>query len=170
MTLPLVVLAALSTIGGVALAWRHTLAEWLAPIYPAIEGKATGFEIANETMLMGVAVVVAALGTWLAYQRFYKRGLEADAAFAASAPALARALENKWYVDEMYEAIVVRPLEAISMFFWRGIDITIDGILSLGAYLVALVGDLLRFFQTGNVRNYALMFFVGVIVFVWVFA
>ena len=85
------------------------------------------------------------------------------------APSL-RALENKRYVDELYEAIVVRPLEKISMFFWRGIDLTIDGVLSLAAYLVALVGDLLRFFQTGNVRNYALMFFVGVIVFVWVFA
>jgi NADH-quinone oxidoreductase subunit L len=85
-------------------------------------------------------------------------------------PGLARALENKWYVDELYEATVVRPLEMISIFFWRGIDLTIDGTLSLGAYLVALAGDLLRFFQTGNVRNYALMFFVGVIVFVWVFA
>ena len=170
MTLPLIVLAALSTVGGMALVWRHTLAHWLAPIYPAIEGKETGFEIANETMLMGIATVVAAIGTWLAYQRFYKRGLAADAAFAESTPGLARALENKWYVDELYEAIVVRPLEKISMFFWRGIDMTIDGTLSLGAYLVALIGDLLRFFQTGNVRNYALMFFVGVIVFVWVFA
>ena len=170
MTLPLMVLAALSTVGGVALAWKHTLAHWLAPIYPPIEGKETGFEIANETMLMGVAVVVAALGTWMAYQRFYKRGLAADEAFAASAPGLARALEHKWYVDELYEVIIVRPLETLSMFFWRGIDVTIDGVLSLGAYLVALLGDLLRFFQTGNVRNYALMFFVGVIVFVWVFA
>jgi NADH-quinone oxidoreductase subunit L len=170
MTLPLVVLAALSTVGGLALAWRHALAHWLAPIYPAIEGKETGFEIANETMLMGVATVVAALGTWMAYQRFYKRGLKADAAFAERAPVVARALENKWYVDELYEAIIVRPLEKTSQFLWRGIDVTIDGILSLGAYLVALIGDLLRFFQTGNVRNYALMFFIGVIVFVWVFA
>jgi NADH-quinone oxidoreductase subunit L len=170
MTLPLIVLAALSAVGGLALALRHTLAHWLAPIYPAIEGRETGFEIANETMLMGVAVVVAAIGTWFAYARFYKRGLAADAAFAERAPGLARALENKWYVDELYEAIIVRPLEKISQFFWRGIDLTIDGVLSLGAYLVALIGDLLRFFQTGNVRNYALMFFVGVIVFIWVFA
>ena len=118
---------------------------------------------------MGVAVVVAALGTWLAYMRFYRRGLAADAAFAESAPGLARALENKWYVDEIYEAIVVRPLEKLSQFLWRGIDLTIDGILSLGAATVALIGDLLRFLQTGNVRNYALMFFAGVIVlFAWV--
>jgi len=46
----------------------------------------------------------------------------------------------------------------------------IDGLLALLGYVVAAIGDLLRFFQTGNVRNYALMFFLGVIVFVWVLA
>ena len=49
-----------------------------------------------------------------------------------------------------------------------------EGISKLGltevGYAVALIGDLLRFLQTGNVRNYALMFFLGVIVFIWVFA
>ena len=45
----------------------------------------------------------------------------------------------------------------------------IDGILTLTGYIVAGVGDLLRFFQTGNVRNYALMLFLGVIVFIWMY-
>ena len=63
---------------------------------------------------------------------------------------------------------MVTPLERLSQFLWRGIDAIIDGLLALLGYAVALVGDLLRFFQTGNVRNYALMFFVGVIVFIWV--
>ncbi|MEK6373529.1 MAG: NADH-quinone oxidoreductase subunit L [Acidobacteriota bacterium] len=170
MTVPLIVLAALSAVGGIALVWKHALAHWLAPIYPAIEGTEATFEIHNETMLMGVATVVAAIGTWLAYIRYYKRGLAADAEMEQKAPGLARAIENKWYVDELYEAIIVRPLEKTAQFFWRGIDMTIDGLLSLGAYLVAIVGDLLRFFQTGNVRNYALAFFLGVIVFIWVFA
>jgi NADH-quinone oxidoreductase subunit L len=170
MTVPLIVLAALSTVGGIALVWKHTLAHWLAPIYPAIEGAEATFEIHNEYVLMGVATVVAAIGTWLAYARYYKRGLAADEESAQTSPGLARAIENKWYVDELYEAIIVRPLEKTAQFFWRGIDMTIDGILSLGAYLVAMVGDLLRFFQTGNVRNYALAFFLGVIVFIWVFA
>ena len=175
MTLPLVVLAFLSLVGGAILGWphHHFLAKWFEPIFPHIEGPPeVQYEIsANvEYALMFVSTAIAALGAWMAYARFYKRGLAADAAFAERAPGLARALENKWYVDELYEAIIVRPLEKISQFFWRGIDLTIDGVLSLGAYLVALVGDLLRFFQTGNVRNYALMFFVGVIVFIWVFA
>jgi NADH-quinone oxidoreductase subunit L len=170
MTVPLIVLAALSTVGGIALVWKHALAHWLAPIYPPIEGREATFEISNEYMLMGVATVVAVIGTWLAYVRYHRHGLAVDAEMEQKAPGLSRALENKWYVDELYEAIIVRPLEKIAQFLWHGIDMSIDGLLSLGAYLVAIVGDLLRFFQTGNVRNYALAFFLGVIVFIWVFA
>jgi NADH-quinone oxidoreductase subunit L len=170
MTIPLIVLATLSTIGGLALAWNHNIAHWLAPIYPPIEGRETGFEIANEYMLMGVAVVVAAIGTWLAYVRFFKRGLAADAQFAESMPAVARGMENKWYVDEFYGATVVRPLERTSTFLWRGVDAVIDGLAAMLGYTVAAIGDLLRFFQTGNVRNYALMLFLGVMVFIWVLA
>ncbi|HEU4889692.1 MAG TPA: NADH-quinone oxidoreductase subunit L, partial [Thermoanaerobaculia bacterium] len=86
------------------------------------------------------------------------------------APGLARALENKWYVDELYALIIVRPLAALSRFFWKGVDAVIDGIAAMLGYVVRGFGDILRFFQTGNVRNYALMFFVGVIVFVAFFA
>jgi NADH-quinone oxidoreductase subunit L len=170
MTLPLIVLAILSTIGGVMLAWNHALAHWLAPIYLEIAGNEATFEISNETMLMGVATVVAIIATAWAYVRFFKRGLAADESFAQSAPAVARGMENKWYVDEFYEATIVRPLEGLSRFLWRGVDALIDGLIALGGYIVAAVGDLMRFFQTGNVRNYALMMFLGVIVFIWVFA
>jgi NADH-quinone oxidoreductase subunit L len=170
MTIPLIVLATLSTIGGLALAWNHTLAHWLEPIYLKIEGREAEFAINNEYLLMGIATAIAALGTWLAYIRFYKRGLEADAAFEQRSPALAKAIENKWYVDELYDATIVRPLEATSRFFWRVVDAIIDGIAAMLGYVVQGFGDLLRFFQTGNVRNYALMLFLGVIVFIWVIA
>ena len=82
---------------------------------------------------------------------------------------MAHAIENKWYVDEMYGATVVRPLERTSVFFWRIVDAIIDGIAAMLGYIVAGIGDLLRFFQTGNVRNYALMLFMGVVVFIWIF-
>jgi NADH-quinone oxidoreductase subunit L len=76
---------------------------------------------------------------------------------------------NKYFVDEIYGAMVVRPLHLLSLFSWKIIDAMIDGILTLTGYLVAGVGDLLRFFQTGNVRNYALMLFLGVVVFIWMY-
>ena len=58
----------------------------------------------------------------------------------------------------------------MSLFLWRVVDAIIDGIAAMIGYIVAACGDLLRFFQTGNVRNYALMFFIAVVVFVWVLA
>ena len=175
MTVPLIVLATLSLIGGAILGWphHHFLAAWMAPIFAQIRGiPEAQYEISPniEWALMIVSTLIAAIGTWLAYVRFYKRGLEADESFAASAPAIARGMENKWYVDELYDKIVVTPLEQISIFFWRIIDAIIDGIAAILGYIVAASGDLLRFFQTGNVRNYALMFFVGVVVFMWVTA
>jgi NADH-quinone oxidoreductase subunit L len=177
MTIPLIVLAALSAIGGVLgipaaigehLHVPHLLARWLEPIYP----KGTVFEVPANTewILMFASTAVAVFGAWLAYNRFFKQGLAADEALARSMPAIARTLENQYYVDEIYDEAIVTPLERFSRFLWRGIDALIDGILALVGYTVALFGDLLRFFQTGNVRNYALMFFAGVLVFIWVFA
>jgi NADH-quinone oxidoreductase subunit L len=96
--------------------------------------------------------------------------LATDEAIERRVPGMAHTLENKYYVDELYDATVVRPLEATSRFFWRVVDAIIDGIASMLGFIVRGVGDLLRFFQTGNVRNYALMFFVAVVVFVLVFA
>jgi NADH-quinone oxidoreductase subunit L len=97
---------------------------------------------------------------------YKEKQLASDVAFAKRAPGIARAIENKWYVDEFYGAVVVRPLEGISRFFWRGVDAVIDGIAATLGFVVRGFGDVMRFFQTGNVRNYALMFFIGVIVFV----
>jgi NADH-quinone oxidoreductase subunit L len=182
MTVPLVVLAALSIVGGALLGMPHVIGEhidvhhflatWLAPIYPNIHGVQDAFyEISakTEVSLMLVSTAVAMLGIWIAYVRFYK-GEHADETFEKSMPALARALENKWYVDEFYAATIVRPLELLSTFLWKVVDATIDGTARLLGLIAAGIGDLLRFLQTGNVRNYALMFFAGVVVFLWVFA
>jgi NADH-quinone oxidoreductase subunit L len=173
MTIPLIVLAALSVVGGALLGWphHHFLAKWLEPIFlPAPGVPEAQYEINPnlEYGLMFVSTAIAALGAWLAYSRYYKRGLAADAEFEQKSPALARAIENKWYVDELYDAIIVRPLEKLSLFFWKFVDAVIDGIAAMLGYIVAGFGDLLRFLQTGNVRNYALMLFLGVIVFMWV--
>jgi NADH-quinone oxidoreductase subunit L len=175
MTIPLIVLAFLSVVGGALLGWphHHFLARFLKPVFAEIHGVPEAqYEISAslEYGLMFVSTAIAALGAWLAYSRFYKRGLAADAEFAENRPGLAAALENKWYIDELYDRIVVRPLRAVSEFSWKVIDAIIDGLASLLGALVEGVGDLLRFFQTGNVRNYALMFFIGVIVFLAYFA
>ncbi|HKO56246.1 MAG TPA: NADH-quinone oxidoreductase subunit L [Thermoanaerobaculia bacterium] len=175
MTIPLIILAFLSVVGGALLGWphHHFLAEWLKPVFAEIHGVPEAqYEISPglEYGLMFVSTAIAAIGAWLAYVRFYRRGLAADEAFAERRPALAAGMENRWYVDELYDRIVVRPLTRFSEFLWKIVDAVIDGIASLLGALVEGIGDLLRFFQTGNVRNYALMFFIGVIVFLAYFA
>ena len=177
MTVPLWILAALSLVGGVlglpgVFGLPNFLEHWLLPIVIEVGGTHQLVEIpaTAEWTVMIVSTLVAIAG-WLAARSLYKeKQLASDAAFEQRASGLARAIENKWYVDELYGAIIVRPLERLSVFLWRVIDAIIDGIAAMLGYIVAACGDLLRFFQTGNVRNYALMFFAGVVVFIWVFA
>jgi NADH-quinone oxidoreductase subunit L len=172
MTGPLWILATLSIFGGLLSLPHHvwhgwSLATWLEPVIPEVAGTFRELEIgfSSEVLFASVSVLIAIVG-WLFARSLYKeRQLEADATFAERAPGLARALENKWYVDELYAKIIVGPLMAISRFLWKGIDAIIDGIAAMLGYIVRAFGDILRFFQTGNVRNYALMFFIGVIVF-----
>ncbi len=173
MTIPLIILAAASAAGGAILGWPHhqLLAAFLKPVFADIHGVPVAqYEISPNTeyLLMFVSAAIAALGWWVARARFRDRGLAADESFERSWPAIARGMENKWYVDEFYGAAIVRPLEAISRFFWKVVDAIIDGIAAMLGFIVRGAGDLLRFFQTGNVRNYALMFFVAVVIFVWV--
>ncbi len=163
MTVPLWILGILSLAGGfIGIPRMNLLETWLHPVAPHIE-----IPFGTEMTIAAVSTLIALLGWWIARARFKEPQLAGDSWMPHG---LARAVENKWYVDEMYDLAVVRPLERMSTFLWRGIDAVIDGLLALLGYLVEALGTLLRFLQTGNVRNYALMFFAGVVIFMWVLA
>jgi NADH-quinone oxidoreductase subunit L len=171
MTAPLIILAALSAVGG-ALGLPHVigsnfLGHWLGYVIPEVEGTHAEIHIpaSSEWTVMIISTLVAIAGWFLAMRLYKDRGLASDQAFEQRAPGLAHAIENKWYVDELYAAVIVRPLAALSRFFWKGIDAVIDGIAAILGFVIRGFGEVLRFFQTGNVRNYALMFFIGVVVF-----
>jgi NADH-quinone oxidoreductase subunit L len=178
MTVPLWILAALSLVGGllniphvIHVPGAGWLAHWLHPLYPSVPGTHGVIELEAQTeyIVAGLSTLIAIFGWWLARKKYKEPQLASDVAFEQKAPGLARAIENKWYVDEFYGKTVVGPLHAISTFSWKIIDAIIDGIAAMLGFTVRAFGDLLRFFQTGNVRNYALMFFLGVIVFIWMF-
>ena len=119
-----------------------------------------------EIGFMLLSVLVAAAGIGIAW-RFYgdDKGLEKGRRMAARFPGVHRLLVNKYYVDEIYDAAFVRPLRGLSRLFWKVVDgRVIDGTIHLGAYLTELSGDLGRLTTTGNVRNYALYFFLGIVV------
>jgi NADH-quinone oxidoreductase subunit L len=176
MTVPLWILGILSLVGGFIGIPQifgerpvNLLESWLHPVIPRIEASRGLIEIpvGTEITIAAISTLIAILGWWIARSRYKERQLAGDTWLPEG---LGTTLENKWYVDEMYDVVVVSPLERISTFLWRGIDAVIDGTLALLAYTVDAFGNLLRFLQTGNVRNYALMFFAGVVIFIWVLA
>ncbi|HUI09757.1 MAG TPA: NADH-quinone oxidoreductase subunit L [Bacteroidota bacterium] len=170
MTVPLLVLALLSAIGGFAglpesLGGSNAFERWLEPVFaPAAEKMAlVGFPGAfTEYLLMAVSVAVALAGTFLAYAWYTKR-TDVPGALVKKFSGIYRVLLNKYYVDEVYDGTVVRPAVKIAdTLLWKGVDVAvIDGIVNGLARAAQGAGDALRRVQTGVARNYILVFLTG---------
>ena len=116
-----------------------------------------------ELALVGVATLVALAGLVAGFRRTLARPIPAARA-APPETGLARLLNRKYYVDELYDTVVVRPLMAISRsWLWRGIDTgLIDGFLVNGAARASrAIGRVGSRLQTGQVSAYLLLFLVG---------
>ena len=72
-------------------------------------------------------------------------------------------MRNLYWVDELYEAVLLRPFYAVSRFFTAFDRFVIDGLVNASAVVTDVIGQLLKLFQTGYVRNYALLFLIGVV-------
>ena len=118
----------------------------------------------TELLLMGVSTGLAFAGLGLA-MFFWLRNRDAAAGMARTLAPLHTLLLNKYYVDELYDAVVVRPIAGGSeRLLWRVLDIgVIDGMVNGTARLVALAALSLRKLQSGNAQNYAYAFLVGII-------
>jgi NADH-quinone oxidoreductase subunit L len=118
-----------------------------------------------ETTLMIVSVVVALVGIGLASYFWLKNRAAADR-MADRFPGLHRVLEHKYYVDEIYDAVVVQPIKGAStVLLWKGIDAgLIDGLVNGVGGVVRGSSSSLRRLQTGSVRAYAASLFLGVVV------
>lgn len=179
MTLPLWVLGILSCIAGLvgipaALGATNLSERFLEPVV----GKPTFVELSHGTegLLMVISVFVALGGILWAWRWYAGRpeptatglvAFPAPRAFSEKSGLLGRLVADRWNVDEGIESLVLNPFRKLGAFLWRGFDaLLIDGIVNASAFLVELAGDLMRFFTTGNVRNYALSFSLGVLVFV----
>lgn len=121
--------------------------------------------LALEWGLILLSVGIAVAGILLA-RRFYF-GPDAGrlpARLAEAMPGPYRVVANRFYVDEGYGAVVVKPIDRLAYWLWKGLDtVMIDGVLVSLAFFTEIAGDLLRFVQTGNVRNYALMILAGAV-------
>ena len=149
---PLVVLAGLSIVGG----WMgiERFGSFLSPSVGERIAKAGTSSL--EIALMVVAVAVAALGWYIAH-RLYKQRPESPAQIAAAVPAGYKLLANKYYVDEIYAALLVKPLLAVSQFVLEWVvDVAVLGGLAwLLAGTATFAGAILQRWQSGNLRSYA---------------
>jgi len=118
-----------------------------------------------ELILAGVAVAAALIGLAVAYWLYIKRPSKADDLAKSMKPAYTTLL-NKYYVDELYAAAVVRPLLWLSTnVFWKATDVAgIDGTVNGIAHGARAIGDGVRHSQSGNTRSYAVWVVVGAIV------
>ncbi len=153
MVLPLVVLAVFSFGGG-----NLPLVHWLEPIFHH------GHAGEVPQMIAWLPTIAGAVGIGLA---FFMYGINAKAVEKMNeAPVgLRNLLWNKWYVDEAYDAAIVKPTAALANGLWKGVDIqVIDGTVNGIARFMEYWGSVIRVLQTGNVQNYAMSFLVGVTV------
>ncbi|HTA68265.1 MAG TPA: NADH-quinone oxidoreductase subunit L [Bryobacteraceae bacterium] len=151
MTGPLVVLALLSAGGGFI-----NVPRWLEPMFPA---KAEG---GGNEWLMYTSVAAGVIGIGFAYMFYIARPGMADA-FAKAANGLYALVYNKYFVDEVYDAAVVKPVvNGSRIFLWRGVDAGfIDGIVNGAGTRSRGVGNILKLLQSGNIRSYAAWVVLG---------
>ena len=117
-----------------------------------------------ELTLMVVSSIIALAGIGIATFFFLSKPERADAV-AARFPVVHRLLLNKWYVDELYDAVIVQPIKRTSgRVLWKQVDAgVIDGMVNGAGATVRGGAALMRLLQTGSVRAYAASLFVGVL-------
>jgi len=162
MTVPLIILAVLSAIAGFVnipalFGGTESLTHFLSPVIQ--QTHQTTLSHATEYMLMGGAVVlISAVISWAYFKFKNYEPKEETSSFG-------KTLENKWYVDEFYNSILVKPLQAIAAFFntiveKKGIDGMVNGV----GKVVNYGSRQIRLLQSGQIGHYVLLMVLGILV------
>ncbi|WP_282638602.1 NADH-quinone oxidoreductase subunit L [Sphingobacterium thalpophilum] len=171
MTFPLIVLAILSFVGGAinfpaVLGGNHWLEDFLQPVFAeskALVPMVQHLEHSTEYMLMAISVVGVLIMVAWAYARYVK-GQQIPSQDGQPRGFLANLSYRKFYVDELYDAVVVRPIHWLSSFLGTIVDRNgIDGMVNGAGKAAFDTGKVLRLLQNGNVGFYLLMMVIGVI-------
>jgi NADH-quinone oxidoreductase subunit L len=119
---------------------------------------------AQEWLAMGIALTAGVLGLLLG-SLFYWRRPQLSTQMAARLPGMQRLLENKYWVDEFYDAVIIRPIRVVSEgVLWRIVDVRIiDGIVNALGGLTKAFSYVFRFAQSGYVQTYVLVVVLGVL-------
>ena len=165
MTIPLIILAVLSIIGGfvgipeVFMHGGDKIGEFLLPVIPALHGGGHTVSHSTEYMLMGLStalVVAMIIFAWYKFRNYQHK----------EATGFGKVLENKWYVDELYEKFIVNPLNKFGGFLKNIIEKSvIDGLVNGVGKAVNYGSRQLRLAQSGQVGNYVLLMVVSMVLF-----
>lgn len=184
---PLAVLAVLAAVGGwinvsehlqetllglgpLTSSWLH---EWLHPITEQAQliqeanlgALAEASPIGGGEVVWAVISGMAALAVVAASFRFFGTQKVVPAADGVEPTGFSKVLYNKWYVDELYDRVIIQPTLAVSRFCWKVIDAgIIDGVVNGVGWTARGVGFVISMFQTGTVNTYAFILTVGVLV------
>jgi NADH-quinone oxidoreductase subunit L len=158
-TLPLIILAILSALGGaISLPGNSWLNDYLAPIFSTpTEHHHFG---TTEYALMGVAVVGALIGIGMAYAKYIKQAAvpQQDSQITG----FSKVLYNKFYVDEFYTAVIVKPIYALSTFFRDVTEAAFSGFIFGLGKVTNMLGTEGKTIQNGSVGFYLFAFVLGV--------
>ncbi len=162
MTIPLIILAVLSAVAGFVnipaiFHGGESLTHFLSPVIN--QTHQTTLSHNTEYMLMGGAVVLIVGVIFFAYSKYKNYEPKEDIS------PLGKALENKWYVDELYNSIIVKPLQAIANLFNNTVEKKgIDGFVNGVGKAVNYSSRQFRLLQSGQIGNYVLLMVLGILV------
>jgi len=173
MTIPLIVLAIFSVIGGFVgipemfndkLGTKHYLNEFLSPVIKTVDHTVHAVSANTEYILLAVSVALILIATFFAISKFKKYSKTAE-----EPQGFGRVLANKWYVDELYDSVIVRPLKAFATFLNNVIEKwAIDGLVNGVGRAVQYGSRQLRLLQSGQVGIYVLLMVVFIVIFFFV--
>ena len=158
MTFPLIVLAAFSLGGGYL-----SVPQWLAPMFPIAEHGGN-----MQPMIISASFGIA--GILLATLLYVITPSRSDSIKSAAGP-IYTLLANKYYVDELYAAVIVKPLTLISRtVLWRGVD---EGLIDTGIVnglgkVAQAFGEVARRWQSGSIRNSATWILAGSLLLIFI--
>ena len=187
MTIPLMILAVLSVVGGwvgIQEPLAHSISTVIsAPLsifggwlgmpesfelknyfaeYLSASVEEHGHHLAHSTawLLMGGSVLAVVIGLLFAF-----RGYKSNSLMSDNPQGIAKLMLHKFYIDELYEALIIKPIHKGSVLLWKYFDARgIDGIVNGSAKIVAWTGNQIRQIQNGRAPDYVLRMLVGLVV------
>jgi NADH-quinone oxidoreductase subunit L len=159
-TLPLIILAILATIGGaINLPGSNWLNHYLEPLFSKASHEA--HVLGNtEYMLMGIATIGALIGIGIAFAKYIKQNVVPNQ--DSEITGLSKVIYNKYYVDELYTFLIVKPINGLSNFFRVTLEPALSKLIFSFGTLANGIGNQGKKLQNGNIGLYLFAFVIGV--------